>query len=197
MNNLPDILIKDIEKINNYYKKYNINNTYFYTTTNKLKYIENFNLNKYGMYDYYNNKITVNPTKPDDGKKVLSHELLHIAGGFNSHIGFNEFSTQYLNTVIFNAKKGHFEKQDFKMIDRLVKIIGFDTFFKCYLLRDFNSFIKELTKHFEYSKAYTLINILDKYYSWFINLQSRQVIDKYELEKEFYKIIKKASFLDF
>lgn len=192
MLDLPDSLINDINVINSYFEKYNVNNYYFINKVKKLKYIENFNLDKYGMYDHSTNKITVNPTMHDDGKKVLSHELLHIAGGFNNHIGFNEFTTQYFNSVIFNAKPGHFYKEDYKMIDKMCKIVGFDNYFKTYLLRDFNLFMDILIKHLDYAKAYDLINIMDKYYSYFTNIVSRERLNKYELERDFKKIIKKA-----
>lgn len=192
MKDFPKELVDCINTINNYYKKYNINNYYFNAVVSKLKYTTNFNLDKYGMYDGYNNTMTINPNMPDDGKKVISHELLHIAGGFSNHRGFNEFSTQYFNSVIFGAKKGHFEKSDFKMIDKLVKKTNFDFFFKCYLLRNFDLFIDELLKHYDFDTAHSLINILDKYYSWYTNLESRSGLDKNKLEKEFNKLIKKT-----
>lgn len=190
MRDLPKELIDCINVINDYYKKYNINNYYFNSVVSKLKYTTNFNLDKYGMYDGYNNKMTINPNMPDDGKKVLSHELLHIAGGFNLHRGFNEFSTQYLNSVLFGAKKGHFEKNDFKMMDKLVNVVGFDYFFKCYLLRNFDLFMEELLKHYEFRDAHSIINIFDKYYSWFTNLESRSGLNKSLLEREFKELIK-------
>lgn len=190
MNFLPEELKENINTINKYFNLYHINNYYFSNTIKELKYIENYTLDKYGMYDARTNRITVNPHKEDNGKKVLSHELLHIAGGFSKHVGFNEFSTQYLNSVIFGAKKGHFEKNDFYMIDKLVSFVSLDTFFCCYLLRNFELFMSELEKHFDYSTSYTLINILDKYYYWYTDLTGRSGLNKLELEKSFKKLIK-------
>lgn len=144
--NIENLASKYLNYLLNYLKENNIDESHLYQRMINLKVEECSLIDSYANYDGENNILKYNPTIYNGKRNVLNHECLHIAGGFESNHGFNEFVTQYLNTILFGNKKGYFSEFDYEIISMLSELIGLENITRYYFERDTNAILDKLVE---------------------------------------------------
>lgn len=144
--NIENLVFKYLNWLLNYFKENNIDESDLYQRMTNLKIEECSKIDVYSNYDRKHNVLKYNPKLYNGKRNVLGHECLHIAGGFEDNRGFNEFVTQYLNTILFGNKMGYFSKADYEIISILSEIIGLEKITRYYFERNTNGIIDNLVE---------------------------------------------------
>lgn len=139
-------MFKYLNYLLDYFKENGIDESILYQRMTNLKIEENYEIDAYANYDEEKNILKYNPSLNNGKRNVIGHECLHIAGGFENNRGFNEFVTQYLNTILFVNKKGYFNEFDYEIIDIMSENIGLEKLIKCYFERNTELIINKIVE---------------------------------------------------
>lgn len=145
---IEDLVCKYLNDLLIYFKENGIDEANLYQKMVDLKVEEDYEIDVYANYDKEKNILKYNPSFNNGKRNVIGHECLHIAGGFENNRGFNEFVTQYLNTILFGNKRGYFNDFDYELIDIFSKTIGIEKVIRYYFERDTHSMINEIVETF-------------------------------------------------
>ena len=131
-----------------YVKEKGIDETDLYQRVSNLKIEKDYEIEAYAKYDKEKNILKYNPSLNNGKRNVIGHECLHIAGGFENNRGFNEYVTQYLNTILFGNKKGYFNEFDYELIDILSKTISLEEISMYYFEKNTNLMVDKIVEVF-------------------------------------------------
>lgn len=145
---IENLVFKYLNYLLVYFKENRIEESNLHQKMTNLKIKEDYEIDVYANYDKEKNILKYNPSLNNGKRNVIGHECLHIAGGFENNRGFNEFVTQYLNTILFGNKKGYFDDFDYELIDILSKVVGIEKVIRYYFERDTDSIINKIVEIF-------------------------------------------------
>ncbi len=162
------------------------------------RYNLNLNINKIfvpvflgaeNFYDIDNDYIVIKFI--ENFKDGFMHELLHASSkgetiegikicGFCNIIGrretgLDEYSTQYINSILFQNEIGYFNHNDYNIMDKLVKTVGLKSFLNCYFNADLKGLIQEISAYISEEQIEELINLIDKHYLLQTNMRKGKI----------------------
>lgn len=145
---IENLVFKYLNYLLAYFKENGIDESILHQRMINLKIEENYEIDVYANYDKEKNILKYNPSLNNGKRNVIGHECLHIAGGFENNKGFNEFVTQYLNSILFGNKKGYFNEFDYEIINIVSEIIGLEKIIRYYFERNTESIINKIVEIF-------------------------------------------------
>lgn len=145
---IENLVFKYLNSLLVYFKEKGIDETDLYQRVINLKIEKDYEIDAYANYDKEKNILKYNPSLNNGKRNVIGHECLHIAGGFENNRGFNEYVTQYLNTILFGNKKGYFNEFDYELIDILSKTISLEELSRYYFEKNTNLMVDKIVKVF-------------------------------------------------